>query len=431
MGIKNIILLLSAILLVVLFSGMVSALNSSDITNVKVEVNDVELSTSSPKSVEKADEFDVLIVFDSNVNTSNLQIEAVLRGADLRDPVEGITDVFDVKSGNRYDKKLKLDLPVKLDQGRYDLKVRFDDRTGAGFERTYPLDIGSLRHSIEIKDIVTNPEDEVSAGRALLVSARIKNRGESKEEDIKVKASISALGISASDFIDELDKEGGDDDSATSEEMFLRIPNNAKSGDYTLKIEVEFKDGEKSTSRTKTIKVRGEEEVAVTTPTSPAEKPEAKTIIAIGPESQDITRGGSAVYSLTITNLAQESRSYTIDVDGANWGTFRVTPSNVVVVNKGDSKSLIIQANPKDTAPLGEQIFAVTVKSGDSVLKQVPLKANIVGREVVPSPWEKAKRGIEIGMVILVILLVILALVIGFSKLRGDEEKPKEEQTYY
>lgn len=429
MGIKNIILLLSAIMLIVLFSGTALALNSSDITNIKVEANDVELSTTSPKSLEKTDEIDVLVVFDSNVNTSNLQVEVVLRGADLRDPVEDITEVFDVRSGNRYDKRLELKLPIKLEQGRYDLKVRFDDRTGSSLERAYPLDVGSFRHSIEIKDIVTNPEDEVDAGRALLVSVRVKNRGESKEEDIKIKASIPVLGISASDFIDELDKEGGDDDSATSEEMFLRIPNNAKTGDYSLKVEVEFKDGEKSVTRTTTIKVKGEE--AVTVPTVPTEKPEAKTVIAIGPESQDVSRGGSAIYALTITNLAQESRSFTIDVNSANWAVFKVSPSNVIVINKGESKALTVQVNPKDTAPLGEQMFAVTVKSGDAVLKQVALKANIIGREVTPSTWDNVKRSIEIGLVILVVVLVILALVIGFSKLRGEEEKPKEEQTYY
>ena len=42
------------------------------------------------------------------------------------------------------------------------------------------------------------------------------------------------------------------------------------------------------------------------------------------------------------------------------------------------------------------------------------------------------KRGLEIGLIILVVLLVILGLIIGFNKLKGsDEEESGEEKTYY
>ena len=434
MSMKNKLLLISAIVMISLFSGSVFALVSGDISNIQVEANDVGLSQSSPKSVEKTDELEVLVVFDSNINSTNFQIEAVLRGADLRDPIEELSEVFSVKSGNKYDKRFRLNLPVKMEQGRYDLKIRIDDRTGSGMEYLFPLDIGVTKHSIEIRDVVTSPEEEVGAGKALLVSVRVKNRGESREDDIKIKASIPELGISASAFIDSLDAEGGDDDSATSEELFLRIPNNAVGGDYTLRTVVEFKDGDKAVSKLTKIRIRGEEPEKEDEIVPPS-KQEGKTIITVGPESQDIAKGGSVVYALTLTNTAEESRSYTIDVDSANWATFKVSPSNVVVVNKDESKALVVQVTAKDTAPSGEQAFAITVKSsGDTILKQVLLKANVLEGKVeqpTTTSWDNVKRSLEIGLVVLVVLLVILALFIGFSKLKGDEEKPKEEHTYY
>ncbi|MEK6808462.1 MAG: hypothetical protein AABY14_02140 [Nanoarchaeota archaeon] len=437
MMIKKIALILSMVFVMAIISASVLSLSSSDITNIKVEANDVELSSSSPKSLQKEDEIEVIVVFDSNINTSNFQVEAVLRGADLKNPIEDISEVFDVVQGNRYDTKLNLKLPTKLEQGRYDLKIRFDDRTGSSFETIYPLDIGVERHSIEIKDILTSPEGEVSAGRSLLVSARVKNRGESKEEDIKITASIQQLGVSASDFIDELDEEGGDDDSATSEELFIRIPNNAKTGDYTLKVVVEFDDGDESVTKSINLRVIGEDreeedevEIEDEEDVIPV-KAESKTIITVGPESQDITQGGSVVYPLTITNLGAVSKSYTVDVDGASWADFRVSPSNVIVISDDSSESLVISVSPKESAPVGEQTFAVTVRSGERVLKQVLLKANIKGRETTSSSWDNVKRSLEIGLVVLVVLLVIVALFIGFSKLRGNDEKPKEEQGYY
>ena len=39
-------------------------------------------------------------------------------------------------------------------------------------------------------------------------------------------------------------------------------------------------------------------------------------------------------------------------------------------------------------------------------------------------------KGLEIGIIIIMILLVILALIIGFSKLK-DLDKRDEEDTYY
>ncbi len=427
MSIKNLFVLLVVLVSVFLLSGTVVALNKSDISLQYVEVNDVSFTSANPKTVEKANELEVLVVFNSYVDSPNFQIQAALFGADLKTPINDISEVFTVKAGNNYDKKFNLKLPLKMDAGRYDLRIYITDRTGSSIEYLFPLDIVTKRHAIEIRDIITSPENEVGAGKSLLVSVRVKNRGEKSEEDIKVKASIPELGISASDIIDELDSEGGDDDSATSEELFLRIPDNAKTGDYTVKIEVEFDNGDDKISKTTNIRVRGKESDDVSAPST--DKVEAKTVITVGPEAQDVSIGGSGVYALTITNLGSEARSYTIDVSGANWGAFKVSPSNVVVINKGESKALTISVEPKETASAGEQSFAVTVKSGDSLLKQVLLKANLVGKVSAAKDFS-LRNTVEIGLIVLVVLLVIVALIIGFSKLKGDDEKPKEE-TYY
>jgi hypothetical protein len=83
----------------------------------------------------------------------------------------------------------------------------------------------------------------------------------------------------------------------------------------------------------------------------------------------------------------------------------------------------------KDTA-VGQQVFTATVKSGSETVEQATLTANIVEPEV--SSWDKAKKGLEIALVVLVALLVILGLIIGFSKLKNDEDdSDTETETYY
>ena len=120
-----------------------------------------------------------------------------------------------MKSGVSYIKKLTLTLPERMTQNTYTLFVRVEDNSGtlAEKEGDFKLEVDAADHAIQIRDIILSPEDQVKAGRALLASVRVKNRGESTEEDLKVKVSIPELGVSASDYIDELDPEDGADDS--------------------------------------------------------------------------------------------------------------------------------------------------------------------------------------------------------------------------
>ena len=140
--------------------------------------------------------------------------------------------------------------------------------------------------------------------------------------------------------------------------------------------------------------------------------------------------GGEAVYPITITNEGSASKTYVVSADGANWATFRLSPSNVLVIGAGESKAVNVYVAASKDAPVGEQTFSLTVKSGEKTLKEIPMKVSVDAGKV--SVWGKLKRGLEIGLVVLVILVVILGLIIGFNKLKGEEdEETKEGETYY
>ena len=240
--------------------------------------------------------------------------------------------------------------------------------------------------------------------------------------------------MSASDFIDRLDAEDGNRDSTTSEELFIRIPEDAESGEYTVIAEVEFDDGDSTSSASTTINVVGAPRMPQPETTQPPSA-EGQTILSIGPESQEVAAGASAIYPLTITNTGDASKSYIISVDGVDFGTASVTPTNVAVVAGGESMTLFVRVTPREDAT-GRQAFTVSVKSGGKVLKQVPLMADVKAGEADGGATDasRIKRAFEVGLVVLVVLLVILGLIIGFNKLRGPENgKGGEEgsQTYY
>ncbi len=437
MYMKNLLML---VLVSVLACTAASA--TIDISDVVVEVEDVtvydinDLTNNGLVDVsglEKDDTIEVEVRFTADADME-VEIEAELSGDGRKDKISDSTDEFDVHDGTTYVKKLELELPQRMDPDReYQLRVTISDRYDY-MTITGTLDIASSEHSLQIRDITLSPENEVKAGRALLATARIKNRGSEEEEDIKVKASIPALGISASDYIDELDEEDCDeedcDDSTTSEELYMRIPDCAEPGEYTVKVCVEYDDGDEEECSTTKINVVESD----TCRAAPEAAPVAgKTIITIGPDTQDIAAGGSAMYPVTIANQGSESKIYSISVDSADWADFSVTPSNVLVVGGGESKAAFVSVDAKPSAE-GLQVFSVTIKSGESVLKQVPLRANIAGGSaVVKTNLGSIKRALEVGLVILVVLLVILGLIIGFNKLKGseDEEDMGEEKTYY
>ena len=131
-----------------------------------------------------------------------------------------------------------------------------------------------------------------------------------------------------------------------------------------------------------------------------------------------------------MTNAGTSDKTYTVRTDGAAWASFRVAPSNVAVIGAGESKAFTVYASANKGAPVGEQIFTVTISSNDKTLKQLPLSINVQVESA--SGTSTLKRSLEVGLVVLVILLVIIGLIIGFSKLRGDEEEEgKEGKEYY
>jgi len=377
--------------------------------------------------LQKDDEIEIRVLVTNNENETidDVKVRAILSGS--KDDVYDASKKFDMKPGVTYSKKLTLDLPLRMEQDNYVLMVYVDNADGRlTEEHTYKLEIEGEDHAVQIRDIILSPENTVRAGRALLVSVRVKNRGTEKEEDIKVKASIQELGISASDYIDELDEEDGDDDSATSEELYMRIPDNAKSGEYEVKVEVEYDDGDETEIATATIYIEGVEEQEET----PIEEEKKLTKITAGPEIQDLKKGEGKNYLITISNEGSSAKTYTLDVTGAVWADIEITPTTTEVIDAGSSKTFNVFVTPKDIAALGENVFTVTV-TVDGTAQEIPLKANVLAGKKVTSV--SLKKALEIVLVILVVLLVIIGLIIGFSKLKGKEESEEEKssETYY
>lgn len=428
---------LFAMLSIFLISIIMSSVAFGEIKVDFVKVNDDEVKQSGTNfilDVDRGDKLEVRVRLSSNISMEDVQIEAVLRGVDSSETVDDVTDAFDMKANVSYTKTLNLPLIQKIDQDTYRLRIRISDRDSPTFEQTYDLAIGTKRHSVEVRDVVLSPDKEVKAGRSLLATVRIRNRGERDEDGVKVVVSIPKLGVSAADFVDKLDKEGDDDDQATTEEMFLRIPEDAKTGNYDVVADAYFDDGDKKNTFKTTIFVLEEEDeddkTSVSDKKIKGDSKEEKTIITVAADRQNAVKGGAeAAYLIALTNAGSTAKAYSIKAEGPNSLGLRLN-QNILLLEPDESKAFTVFASAKQDAAAGEQSFMVTVSSDNKVLKQLPLSISV--QEGQANSVSKIKRGIEIGLVVLVVLFFIIGLIIVFSKLRGeDEEEGKGGKEYY
>ncbi|MEM2916079.1 MAG: hypothetical protein QXT19_01855 [Candidatus Woesearchaeota archaeon] len=389
----------------------------------KVEVDDVELQPNAVNrfDVLRGDKIEVEVVFTPSEDIDDMQIYAFFSGDEHNDvlPAYDVTSTFDADAGVTYRKKLSIDIHEFFEEDDYKLRLIFSDRNGDELIQNYNIKIDVPRHGMMIRDIIFNPDSYVKAGSALLGVVRVRNVGEKDEEDVKVTVSIPQLGVSASDYIDEI--ENGDEEEET-EELYLRIPRCAKPGVYDVNVEVAYNDGFRKERATKQIEVLGDETCEDT-----AVSPKAKTTIALGSQLETLPQGGTAVFPITITNSARTSKSYTVGVEAGEWATVKISPTSTFVLDGGKTQTVYVFVTAAKNAPVGAQVVTATVSTGSQALESITLTAN------VEKSGKSALRSVlEWSLILLVVVLVILGLIIGFSRLKGgDEGEQQQPQAYY
>ena len=419
-----------ALMIVSLFvsSGIGNAANVP-VEIQKVYINDREVENAGTVEIRggiiRGDELEVEVKFLANGNDDFVSVEASIEGLDHdTEKATDKTDVFTVKSGKTYYKTLNVQLPqrINLEDGtQFALRVEISNRADTEVVYNAILDVDQARNSVMIKDVVFNPENSVQAGRALLASVRIKNMGQDTEDGVKISMSIPELGVSASDYVDELESE----DSVTSEELYLRIPECADAGIYNAKVTVEYDDGDEKVSADYPITIVENEVCSI-----PTTADQGKTVVTIGGDMQDITAGNSGViYPITLYNTGSAAKTYAVSAVAGSWANVEVSPS-VVVLGAGETKIVYVSVAAKETATAGQQTFGVAIKSGDATLKEVTLKANVIESNDAAG-WSKVKKGLEVALIVLVVLLVIIGLIIGFNRLKGDDDEDLNEETYF
>lgn len=415
----------TVLILVTLMLVLVTSVEALPVRIDKVEIDGTVITSNAVNrfDVVRGQTLPIAVTVTAVSDVNNLEVEAFITGFEFND-VERVSDlsaVFDAKTNVTYVKRLSLKLPDSLDKDDYKLRIIVSDRNGDEVIQNYDLKIDVPRHLVTVEDVLLTPENEITAGSALLVSVRVENNGGRAEEDVKVRVSIPGLGVSATKYLNKV----GIEDDAETEEVYLRLPECATPGTYDVIANIHYADGHRTAMGKAQIVVLKNELCDDETISS---EEESKIIISVDSnhESIELGAGVSVVFPVKVENKARTSKSFTF-IPSADWASVKVSPSTTAVLAPGKTQTLYISVTPKADTAVGTHAVTAVISSSGQIIKQVPLTVTVIQ---TPDTGISFKRALEVGLIVLLVLLIIVGLIVGFTLLR-DEEPPQEKSELY
>ncbi|MBW2968779.1 hypothetical protein KY314_01540 [Candidatus Woesearchaeota archaeon] len=234
---KTKILSVLSVLLIMLMATSAIAL---PISVERVEIDGERVDNNAARlDVQRGQEVEVELTLVPSEDIEDVEIMAFISGYEYND-IEAMADSIgpiSMESGVKYRKTLHITLPEDVEEDDYKLRLLFTNRNGEDMiSLNYQLKIDLPRHKLTITDVIFHPGKNVKAGTALLGQVRLENMGEKDEDDIVVKIMIPELGVSATDYVDEI--ETGEQEE--TEEIYLRIPESAEPGIYQAQVYVGY-----------------------------------------------------------------------------------------------------------------------------------------------------------------------------------------------
>ncbi len=387
-----------------------------DISIDSVEVEDKVLAEGENNFIiigQSKKDIDLDVKLTALENIKNAHVDAILT-FENGDAVADTTTTFNLNKDEKTAKSLSLPLISKFKQNSFKLRLIIVDADSNSKEKAYGLKISEQEFPFVVSSMSLSPESNVQAGRSLGVRLSFKNSGVVPLEGLIAKVSIPELDVSAVKFLDQIKNANQEE---VREDFILKILDNVQTGTYTVRSEIASQfNGDKDVK---------ELPVFITGRSEPSEA-ESLLVITIPILKQNMKNDGSEViYPITLTNQDSKANTYTLMLDGA-WANLRLNEANAFVIQPKESATTNIYASTKSDVR-GEQMFLVAVKSNDKVLKQIPLKANVIGAKGILS--STLKNWLEAVLIGIVVLLAATGFFFGIKRYAQSEESELDEDT--
>lgn len=243
--VKNLFVFL---LTLVLVSSVASAL---PVTIDKFELDGVELTPDSTTrlDLERDMEYPVKIMFTpTGEGLKNAEFTLFISGYEYShyQKIADSTRTDDYDAGVTYTERMTLELPSDMEVGNekdengntvsdYTLRLLITDKNGIESVFNYYIKVDTVRHKLDITDVILSPAGQIESGRALYANIRVENNGRMDERDVKVTFSIPELGVKTSAYIE--DVEAGEEEEL-EDGVTLLLPDCAEEKEYAVQVAV-------------------------------------------------------------------------------------------------------------------------------------------------------------------------------------------------
>ncbi len=217
----------------------------------QVKVNDVVLGNTNTLAGTAGESVQVVVQFTANANLQDLKLKVWIDG--YRSEVFASTNRFDVINGSTYIKRLTLTLPSVEDMDNLNegltLYVRVADKNDE-IEADYGIEMQRDNYALEFLSV--DAPYLAQAGEIIPLDVVLKNIGTREAEDTFVTVSIPELGISKKAYFGDLtavDNSTEDKEDARERRVYLIIPADTRTGDYTLQVTASNYDATSTTKK--------------------------------------------------------------------------------------------------------------------------------------------------------------------------------------
>mgnify|MGYP001613979342 CR=1 FL=1 len=252
-------------------------------------------------------------------------------------------------------------IPADIDSSDYILNVEVEgewqnSQEATTYLATANIEIEQPDHGLYLEEVEL-ATSSVKAGKSIDVSVTLINIGEKDERDVKIRLDIFDLGISneiqlTSDLLDGRD---------ITQYLTLDIPENAKAGEYELRVKAYNGDAEDVAIKQVMVESVVAEELN-------------KDVVIL---DEILIAGKGNVISLQVKNHELTTKTLTFEIDGIDWGTARVDPV-AITLEAGEETVTFVHIIP-DKNVSGKQSFSFAVKDGNTVLDSTDFEVTVDG----------------------------------------------------
>jgi hypothetical protein len=229
------------VLTVIALFAVSSIIAASDLpVSIKeVTVNGIDVTGATLSGV-PGETVPIVVMFTAKATLEDVKLRLWIEG--YKSDIVASTQRFDVVAGSTYIKRLSLTLPSVQDMDNnpesLTLYVKVAD-TNDYMQEEYTISMEKESYSLDVLNV--DAPSRASAGDIVPFDVVIKNIGGRNADDTFVTISIPELGLSKKAYMGDLysqetAQDDTDNEDARERIIYLAIPSDVQSGDYTVQI---------------------------------------------------------------------------------------------------------------------------------------------------------------------------------------------------